>query len=248
MVLALFFVGGMESLQPAHLYAKEPVTAVVAPATTTPAPLSQPRRLITRRSFCNGVFGAVLAATVLPDTVYDINAYANGREHLGNRVYFSMDNILKTLSAEEREFVATYAKLGDQLGIVRFYNIKLYGDYEQDTRDEWWLNFFRSSRDASEFMQGQCNSRGICRHKSLILAAILRHYAIDAVVETGHAGEEFKFRNIHAWVRVHLRSGGDLIADPTTNQLMTTDEYYGSSHVSLQSSVVYKITKVGISY
>lgn len=117
-----------------------------------------------------------LGLTLAPTSYHNVNAIAQGQEHLGAGIYLDMDQVIEVLSPSEREIL--YSTARDLESVKRIASLiasKLHGDYH-DSGCEYWP----SQRSASSYLLGQSETRGVCRHKALIARAIFSQLGIQA--------------------------------------------------------------------
>jgi len=186
-----------------------------------------PNRIYTCASYLLLLAGAgvsVVAAGFLKNAL-DENSYVQehtvaakkmGYKFLGHGIYLDIKNIENILPQEVRELLKDIPKNKEK--IVRIFNVMLAGDVEPST-DLGYVKY-PPARFASSFFEGQSNQRGNCRHKNIILAAVLNHYGIKAEVTSGRFKERFSFG--HAWVNI---SELNLIADPLRGGLFPPTDY-----------------------
>jgi hypothetical protein len=154
------------------------------------------------------VLGALTVAT--PRVYYQAQASSISAEHIGSGILLDMEKIESLLTSEERELLQDSNQ--NKTKIIEMFAQKISGDYDMQ-----FLNHGRThllpARLASSYFEGQCDRRGVCRDKSLVLASILRHYGIRAEVRS--ASETELQANGHEWVYL---PDLDAVIDPTMKE------------------------------
>ncbi len=113
----------------------------------------------------------------IPNSYYVSTAYKMGAEHVGSGLLLDIDRIESLLSPDELSLVLSKS---DPKKIIEMFAEKISGDYDHDYLEG--ETHLPSPRRVSTYFKGQSSKRGICRDKSLALAAILNHYGIKAEV------------------------------------------------------------------
>ncbi len=157
------------------------------------------------------VIGA--ATSFVPSIGYGIHAASQGHRHLGHRIYFKWDDI-KTKTHPALLPALADAKANQEL-IARYYSFKLSGSYDKEST----MGFFQAPRKACEYLAGESDSRGVCRHKSIILKAILDELGIPAQIQIGYGKSSIP----HMWVYLLEL---DMVADPTAGTVEPSEDFY----------------------
>jgi hypothetical protein len=149
-----------------------------------------------------------------PALYHPIDSYISDEPHIGQGIHLDFDEVLTRFSHDERallESADTPAKAK-----VALLTEKLSGDY-----GAWGFSPF-SRMTASTFFDPSQTDRGVCRHKSVVLQAVLRQIGIKSYVQSGPVQGACPLR-WHAWVylpELHL------VADPTEGTVHPADEYW----------------------
>jgi hypothetical protein len=172
-----------------------------------------------------------------PETVFEISADLNGAVYqiqgnsfIGWGIYFDMPQIETALGPQFTKLrvdLAAAKKSADQQlveqtedKILSLLSSELHGDYDEQTYPESERTKPKHfAAPASKLLDSSgCTARGVCRHKAVILSALLNELGIGADYETGDVTN-----GRHAWVAL---KGRDLIVDPTWGVTMTREKYY----------------------
>lgn len=140
----------------------------------------------------------------LPNIYHDLNASAQQKSHLGSGIYFDFELIWQELHPLTREAIEAYwlepeGQAKDVLSqtVADLLANELYGDYEDKDK---MPDFFPQQRDASTYFRGSdCDSRGVCRHKALILSATLEVIGIESRVMSALGADAHRW---HTWVEL----------------------------------------------
>jgi hypothetical protein len=150
-----------------------------------------------RLALLGGVgLGGLVAKQYGTDFVRDerhhpIIAWATGREHIGMGIYLDMKRVLAHLTPEELKLLDDPKTNRDP--IIRLFGSKLLGGYDYSRIPKGKLggkgtgeNVTELSSDypwgidASHFFNQGVAQRGVCRHKAIILTAVLNKLGIEA--------------------------------------------------------------------
>ncbi|MFM8269205.1 MAG: hypothetical protein ACKN9V_03370 [Pseudomonadota bacterium] len=155
---------------------------------------------------------------------------------IGLSIYLDYDNILNFLSTEER--AALEAKVKDPALIVTILNQYL-SRKSGDSFDVWpYLNPLM----ASQYFSENPPRANMCRHKALILKAILNHLGIEAKLRTGTIATE-EGRGEHVWVYLpQLKK----VADPMNNAFREEANYHEVFQAKLNWGITHFAKPVGI--
>lgn len=148
-----------------------------------------------------------------PTFIYGLDAHLQNKVHIGHGLYFDWEQV--RAQTDPMILILMDNPKAHQKSIARYYTQLLSGDYEENLG----LLILPTPRDASEFLANCSTQRGVCRHKSIILKAILDELGIPAQLQIGFGNEFIP----HMWVYL---PDLDFVADPTINGFMSSKTYY----------------------
>ncbi len=166
-----------------------------------------------------GVIFATAGIFLSPTVVHHAIAQGTGGKHLGYGIHFHWNDIRSSLTVEEKFLVDK--PVGNERAIALLFNKKLGGVKwdEEGEKSDYQINWFPKVRNAKHFLDRNQEDRGVCRHRVVILAAILKKIGIPATIETGIQPGI----GLHAWVKLPTQN---LILDPFAGTSNEPKEYY----------------------
>jgi hypothetical protein len=164
---------------------------------------------------------SLVALSVTPTVYHDVAGYVSGERHIGHGIYLDYEKALTKFSASEKATLESHG--ADPLEKVRIITQKLRGDY-----GSWIIYPFAAQSNASAFLDPQQKDRGVCRHKSCVLKAMLDEMNIRSELQCGNAsGCPLRW---HVWVYL---PDYDMVADPTEGTLSPAKDYLARYRISL---------------
>lgn len=155
---------------------------------------------------------------------------------IGLSIYFDYENILNFLSPEEKKILEAPDKQTDK--IVEILN-KHLSRQSGESLDVWP---YLKPVMASQYFSDSPPRANMCRHKALILKAVLNHLGISAELRTGTVDSD-DGRGEHVWVYL---PESRKVADPMNNLLMNEPDYNQLFNPSLNWGIIHFAKPVGI--
>lgn len=144
-----------------------------------------------------------------PTIYHNLNARVQGLEHLGLGIYLDIEKVESLIKPDDLIYIKSPNR--DPVKVASILSGYLHGDYV-----EQGLEVYPESRRASDYICGGSASRGMCRHKAVVLAGLLNHYGIEAHIEGGKQSFSKWREPGHVWVIIDR---SDMVADPTSASL-----------------------------
>lgn len=155
---------------------------------------------------------------------------------IGLSIYFDYENILNALNPHERQIVES--KPADPEKIIPILNHYL-SKKSGDNVDIWpYLNPLMASQYFSETPP----EANMCRHKALILRALLNRLGVAATLRTGTVDADTG-RGEHVWVYLPKIKK---VADPMNNIFVEEARYDELFHPTLNFGITHFAKPVGI--
>jgi hypothetical protein len=153
---------------------------------------------------------AASSALFAPEVYHDLHAQSLDRKHIGHGIYFDLKKITSLLEPENQMRLLNANENWEAITWDLVY--KLHGD-EHDS-----IELLPAPRNAEEYFCGQSDSRGMCRHKAIVLAETLNQLGIRAQLQIGKAPHQ----SWHMWVYL---PDHDTVADPMAADMLPRNEY-----------------------
>lgn len=155
---------------------------------------------------------------------------------VGLSIYLDYEEVLHQLSPKERAVLE--AKERNTLEIVRVLNARL-SNKSGEKLDLWpYLNPLM----ASSYLGENPPEANVCRHKALILQAILNHLNIPAKLVTGNVKGD-SGRSDHVWVYLPEINK---VADPMNNLILPPSDYEKLFEAKVNFGIIQLAKPVGI--
>lgn len=156
-----------------------------------------------------------------PGIVHSTGSVLSKNDHIGHGIYMDTDRVLEKLSSEERD------KIEDpEVSIqekVQIFTTRLEGNY-----GNWVFSPIALPSRASDYLDPSNPDRGVCRQKACVLNSILHHLKINSILQSGtHSATPHRW---HVWVYL---PDLDMVADPTSGEMMPAKQYYQSYNIRL---------------
>lgn len=149
------------------------------------------------------------ALTTGASLYHDIKAHEQSKTHVGMGIYFDPQVILQKIPEDiELRIYSNERTPQDEIKIAEYFSAQLTGSYDPQARAP---KIFPPAMNASSYLDANNTSRGVCRQKAAVLAAILNHLGIEALVKTDLP----LTTEWHAWVYLPKHQWK---IDPTHNQ------------------------------
>ncbi|NBT58704.1 hypothetical protein EBT16_07975 [bacterium] len=145
----------------------------------------------------------------------ELAGYVNNTPHIGLSIYLDYDNVLSHFTQDERaEF------LKPKKNVVRIAEILIYY-LARNISDNLEVAPYLKPIMASQYFNDEPLQADMCRHKALVMKAILNHLGIEAKLMTGTV-ESDEGRGEHVWLYLPAI---DQMADPMNKMLLGPEEY-----------------------
>lgn len=145
-----------------------------------------------------------------PSIFYSGYALAHGFEAEKSGLMLDIPAIESHLSIEERQLLKAANR--DDVAVASMFSHRFSGGY--DTSYLTAFNWLPAPRRVSTYLDPDCEKRGICRDKSIALAATLNHYGIRAELRTASKSDTQPYG--HQWVYL---PDYDLVLDPALKEI-----------------------------
>ena len=156
---------------------------------------------------------------------------------VGLSIYLDYENVLSHLEPRERKILEAKDKNVER--IVELLNNHLFRK-TGDVTEAWP---YLKPLMASQYFSDEGPSANVCRHKAIILKAILEHLRIPVKLVTGTISTDEGFTGEHVWIYLPTINK---MADPMNNALLAPEDYKRIFEAKINWGVIHFAKPVGI--
>ena len=166
----------------------------------------------------------------------EMAGYINGTPHIGLSIYFDFEQIMAHLDSSDRDILLSPKKNTHEVLsiLVRVLSLK-----EGDELSPF--PYLKPIMASSYFDDSELPSN-MCRHKAIIMKAILKRLGIDSNLMTGTVDAEAS-RGEHVWLYI---PSINQMADPMNNMVLSPEEYESRFHPKNYYGVMHWAKPLGI--
>ncbi|NBX69864.1 MAG: hypothetical protein EBR01_12985 [Proteobacteria bacterium] len=166
----------------------------------------------------------------------EMAGYVNGTPHIGLSIYFDFEEILSHLDPSDRAVLTSSQKSPHAVTSI------LVRALSQKQGDSLTPFPYLKPIMASSYFDDSDQPSNMCRHKAIIMKAILRHLGIESNLMTGTIDGD-GVRGEHVWLFI---PSINQMADPMNNMVLSPEDYESRFHPKNYSGVMRWAKPLGI--